>query len=455
MGDHDHHHHHDHDDEETLPSALDNFIKQFFGVVTKIVAPDGNVTWSLPCNLDTGIPGNPRLPGEGVACYFFRLFNDGLVGITGPQGIPGPVGPAGTGENSYSTTAVDFTIPAIAGSVNVILVNAGWVGLGVTLFISGSGFYQVLGKVGNTLTLVFLADTTGATGTLAAGAEVQAGGRRGATGVTGNKTIMVFQRSAFAPATPTGNGVPAGWTLAPPAGFDALWMSIATQSGANALIGAWSAPIEISDAVTNTTAADIGSSGEDVYQERVGDELRFRRLAAGSGIAIDLISGGDPATDSVLRISATSVPSTEIDFEAYSDYGGGSPQVLDGTPTALNVAGVAQTVILTAPGRYLLQAVVNVKWGNGSSSGLTAVLLKFSRANNTPADLDNQAAYLTLDVATSSNEAHEVPLLALYTTLNSDDQIDIMASYQGTGADVGGNILVDHAHFTAVKIADA
>lgn len=58
---------------ETLSSALDNFILYFYGSVTKTVV-DGAVVWTLPCDLATGISGYPRDPSLGTACYFKDLF---------------------------------------------------------------------------------------------------------------------------------------------------------------------------------------------------------------------------------------------------------------------------------------------------------------------------------------------------------------------------------------------
>src|SRR5437867_1500787 len=65
---------------ETLPSVLENFISQFFGRVIKSTL-NGKVVWSLPCNLDIGLPENPRVDGEGLACYFLRLFDTGIKGL--------------------------------------------------------------------------------------------------------------------------------------------------------------------------------------------------------------------------------------------------------------------------------------------------------------------------------------------------------------------------------------
>lgn len=35
---------------------------------------NNEVVWVLPCDLDTGFAGYPRVAGEGLACYFLRVF---------------------------------------------------------------------------------------------------------------------------------------------------------------------------------------------------------------------------------------------------------------------------------------------------------------------------------------------------------------------------------------------
>lgn len=73
---------------ESLESALANFITQFFGSLTKSVV-NGAVVWTLPCDLDSGIEGNPRAEGEGLACYFLRLLEEGAASVAdGALNIP-------------------------------------------------------------------------------------------------------------------------------------------------------------------------------------------------------------------------------------------------------------------------------------------------------------------------------------------------------------------------------
>lgn len=61
---------------EPLSSALNNFITAFFGSLTKTCV-NNQVVWVLPCDLDSGITGYPRIAGEGLACYILRVL--GLI----------------------------------------------------------------------------------------------------------------------------------------------------------------------------------------------------------------------------------------------------------------------------------------------------------------------------------------------------------------------------------------
>lgn len=59
---------------EAVASELKNFELNFFGTVTKSCV-NGEVVWTLPCNLAQGMVCYPRLANEGVACYILRLFD--------------------------------------------------------------------------------------------------------------------------------------------------------------------------------------------------------------------------------------------------------------------------------------------------------------------------------------------------------------------------------------------
>ena len=100
---------------ETLASTVDNFIEAFFGSVQKTVV-DGAVEWTLPCDLDEGLEGNPRADGEGLACYFLRLLqegaasvNDGVLTLPSIAADPDPV--VGYGQIYVKSGALYFQSP--------------------------------------------------------------------------------------------------------------------------------------------------------------------------------------------------------------------------------------------------------------------------------------------------------------------------------------------------------
>lgn len=58
---------------ESVVSELKNFELAFFGAIQKTCV-NGQVVWTLPCNLAQGMACYPREANEGVACYILRLF---------------------------------------------------------------------------------------------------------------------------------------------------------------------------------------------------------------------------------------------------------------------------------------------------------------------------------------------------------------------------------------------
>lgn len=139
--DHDEHHHRC--EVEPLPSVIANFITAFFGTLTKTCNPaTGDWTWTLPCDLDAGIPGFPRIEGEGLACYFARILSEGVTGLAG--------------KNAFTLTTMDATQPALAATFTVGVDNLDPFFVGQYVAASVGGFYTVsaIDPVGMTLTLV-------------------------------------------------------------------------------------------------------------------------------------------------------------------------------------------------------------------------------------------------------------------------------------------------------------
>ena len=146
---------------EPLSSSLNNFILSFFGSVTKSCV-NGQVVWTLPCDLDAGIPGFPRISGEGVACYLLRIFQSGFV--------------------ASQITLNSFIQPAVGGSVDVTINNPTTYTVGQTVVIPGAGTYTVTGVGSNSVTL-----------TLEPGSPIPPGG----VVPTGSSVVVVNSTSGF------------------------------------------------------------------------------------------------------------------------------------------------------------------------------------------------------------------------------------------------------------------
>jgi hypothetical protein len=170
-----------------LPSQIQNFTTQFFGDVIKTEV-DGEVEWTLPCNLDVGLPNNPRLAGEGLACMFLRYFNDGILGLTGPDGTPGIAGEDGL--NAFTVTLATFTQPTISSpNIQISTYYSGAILPGMYVFIDTSGFFLVTATDGTgTLWLTLTQPLGSAPAAIPAGCLVVPCGHPG-TSVTGPQGI--------------------------------------------------------------------------------------------------------------------------------------------------------------------------------------------------------------------------------------------------------------------------
>lgn len=168
---------------ETLSSQIENFTTQFFGVVTK-TGSGGTVQWILPCDLDVGLPNNPRADGEGLACYFLRLFDQGIVGLTGPQGDTGAAG--ANGYNAFSVTTLSFTQPTLAAPIVQVRTAFNPALLpNMHIFIQSSGWYLInSADITGVLNLTLTKEVSGASGSIVAGKLVIPAGYPGAS-VTG------------------------------------------------------------------------------------------------------------------------------------------------------------------------------------------------------------------------------------------------------------------------------
>lgn len=95
---------------EPLASALNNFITAFFGSLTKTCVND-QVVWVLPCDLDDGFPGYPRVAGEGLACYFIRVFGlisaSTFIKVTSADTTPSNLQPKTSAGNEITLAVIN------------------------------------------------------------------------------------------------------------------------------------------------------------------------------------------------------------------------------------------------------------------------------------------------------------------------------------------------------------
>lgn len=186
---------------ETLPSQIDNFTAQFFGEVIKTEV-NGVVSWSLPCSLETGLPSNLRGPTEPLACYFLRLFGEGVKGTPGNEGAPGADGK--NGVPAFTQLTQQFSQPTLNNpQIQIRVVPNPALVAGMLLFVDHSGWYRLegvtptgaifvtlLNPVLNPLPVIpvgSLVLPSGAQGLSVAGAQGQKGqkGDKGNTGAKG------------------------------------------------------------------------------------------------------------------------------------------------------------------------------------------------------------------------------------------------------------------------------
>lgn len=199
-------------DSELLPSALDNFIAAFFGSVTKTQDPTtGDIIWTLPCDLDSAtINGITRNPGEGLACFFQRVFQAGITGLNG--------------KNGYGTVTAAFTQPAVGDNVDVQVDTTDPFAQGQYVWGAYAGYYIVYSVGVGVITLTNLFDATynvtpGTsvainTKLFSSGVPATSGptGPAGATGPQGPQGIQGIQGPAgsVGPAGPAGSTGPVG-----------------------------------------------------------------------------------------------------------------------------------------------------------------------------------------------------------------------------------------------------
>jgi len=168
---------------EPLSSVLDNFVTLLLGNLEKTVV-DGSVVWVLPCDLDTGLPDNPKLEDEPVLCYFQRLLVEGIQGLQGEEGEDGEAG--ADGQAGFTFTSASFDQPTEESPNITIQVEVGsLVPIGSTIFVEESGYYEVVSRSTNTCQCALLEAVLSPVDPVTPGSLVLVSGPEGPTGPVG------------------------------------------------------------------------------------------------------------------------------------------------------------------------------------------------------------------------------------------------------------------------------
>jgi hypothetical protein len=136
-----------------------------------------------------------------------------------PWSSLGGTGGGGPGQNAFSTTSANFTVPAVSATVPVTMASTAWLGgAGYTVFIAGAGYYAVSSITDAThavLTNLGYLATNAAPGTvITSGAMVTPGGIAGpsSAGTPGANAYDATTASFTVPAISTNVPVAIGNT---------------------------------------------------------------------------------------------------------------------------------------------------------------------------------------------------------------------------------------------------
>lgn len=275
--------------------------------------------------------------------------------------VPGPQGPAGAdgadgadGENAYTTTAAQFTVPAVGANVTVTLTDASFVpqisnGAELYLSIGNAGYFLIVSKSGNDVVVTnpTLASANAApTTVIAVGAIVTVSGPPGQDGADG---------ASGAPDTATYIIQTANGSLGSAQVLGSLasgYVKVTTTTGVLSSVTAITASTDLTGAVpvanggTNLTSYTIGDL---IYASGATTLSKLAGVATGNAV----ISGGVATAPSWGKIGLTTHVSGTL-------------------PAANGGTGIASYTIgdlVYASGATAISALAGVATGNALISG--------------------------------------------------------------------------------------
>jgi hypothetical protein len=158
-------------------------------------------------------------------------------------------------------------------------------------------------------------------------------------------------------------------------------------------------------------------------------------------------AGFDLMNGTPLRIAGVSY------FNPLSVYAAGTAYTLTATSAAVDFGTTDPIITITQPGTYAIRAQVRVALNAATFAANRTLTVKLRRTNNTPADVSNSTTPWLVAIMTTLSETMAVIQLpeVLYTTVNSDDAIQIFADISVLPS--AGSISINQASIIAVRLS--
>lgn len=311
---------------EPLASALNNFITSFYGSLTKTCV-NNNVVWVLPCDLDAGITGYPRIAGEGLACYFLRVFN-GITSSTQILVDASDTTPGFLADKVVAGGGVTLTVLNPGGNESLQIDTV--VGAPGRIFVSAADttldFLNVKLTAGAGLTGTIVNPGANETFDLTSDGNVK---------VTGADTTLGFLSTKIT----TGTGISA--TVVNPGANETLNL-VATTSGLVAVTGA------------DTTPAVLNS-----------------KITVGPGLTTSVVNPGGDEDLLITNAASSSIGASNIDWSLSNTF---FKTLGANTTFTFSNESDSQTIIVAitnTAGNFTATWPVGVLWANGSEPVLT------------------------------------------------------------------------------------
>lgn len=363
-----------------------------------------------------------------------------VVNTPGPQGPAGANGTNGTnGDNAFTTLAATFTIPALNSTASCSVVDGDPIPTSASgqiwVAITGAGYFQVISKASNTLTLknpasgiLAVANTAPATA-ISAGTLLAVSGAVGAAGPAGSSGAP---SSALYIVEQPDSGLSSEIALS---SFTAGYMKTAGSGGSGAVSTVSTIPVAD---VLGTLPISKGGTGITTVPANgaipIGNGSGYvaTTITAGTGItvtngagSITIAAGGTTASTATFtrQVSGSSglgtapylaAGSTTNPFNA-TTYGSASYTGID---TASGFSSSTGRYTVQTTGQYRISACINFKTPSGTSSVTARILKNGSPVYSSFAATATSSGYHALviewmDTGTASTTYYEINVAAV------------------------------------------